>query len=234
MGSARRLAPIVACALLAIPLTSCVIVPYSPPSKAESVPVQLDRADEVLLSVGPREFLDDTGTALRRRDRGLDVVDGLAFRNAVFPDGDWRLSRLLNADDRARLADSGADYLVVVGKVEAGKPEEHGAFLAGGPYGFYGAASATVEGSALVLIIDLAKGSVLDMLRASATGTDVAVGLFYGLIFHAMTESSVRDECLDSIVDTIRRAQPRGQVKVVLMAAEPVNASTYPLSIIAQ
>jgi hypothetical protein len=195
--------------------------------------VRLDNADQVILTIGPRELLEDAREALRRRDDEFEIVDSLAFRNAVFPEGDWRLSRLLDPSGHGRLAASGADYLVVVGPVIVEEIEMQGPFLAS-PYGFYGAAAGSAQGSALVLIVDLARGTVLDAVKTRAEGTDVAVGYFYGLIIHATTESSIRRACLDSVVATIRAARPSGSVQIALMAAEPTESNDYALSVIAE
>jgi hypothetical protein len=214
-------------------LAACVVVPYSPPTESQSTPVRLENADQVILTIGPRELLDEARESLRGRDRDFEMVDSLAFRNAAFPDGDWRLSRLLAPEAHGRLADSGADYLVVVGPVVVGEPDEQGLFLASG-YGFYGAGASSTQGSALVLVVDLARGAVLDAVRTRAQGTDVAVGFFYGLIIHATTESSVRRACLDSVVETVRSARPTGTVRLALMAAEPIAENDYALSVITE
>jgi hypothetical protein len=127
-------------------------------------------------------FLDRLAgvTAHRRRDRELEIVDSLAFRNSIFPEGGWQLSQLLDPAVRPRLAASGADYLVVVGPVRVAADEGHGLFLEVPGFGFYGAASGSTQGSALVLIVDLARGAVLDAVETRARGTDVAVGFFTG------------------------------------------------------
>lgn len=228
-----RIKGLLAVGVVATLITGCVVVPYSPPTESSSTPVRLEHADRVLLTVGPRQLLEDTSVALRRRDREFEIVDSLAFRAAVFPEGDWRLSRLLDPERHALLAASGADYLVVVGPVLTGLPDEHGLFV-GTAYGFYGAQANTTQGSALMLIVDLARGEVLDALRTRAEGTDVAVGFFYGLIVHATTESSVRRACLDSVVETLRRVHPDGRLRLALMAAEPIGSSEYALSLITE
>ncbi|MCU0977451.1 MAG: hypothetical protein MUC71_14250 [Steroidobacteraceae bacterium] len=222
-----------AVAVAGILAAGCVVVPYSPPAESSSTPVRLEQADRVLVTVGPRQLLEDTSEALRRRDRDIEIVDSFAFRAAVFPEGDWRLSRLLVPERRSLLAASGADYLVVVGPVLTGAPDERGLFV-GTAYGFYGAGTNTTQGSALMLIVDLARGEILDALRTRAEGTDVAVGFFYGLIIHATTESSVRRACLDSVVETLRRVHPEGRLRLVLMAAEPIGSSEYALSLITE
>lgn len=223
-----------ACLALATLIAGCIVVPYSPPTESQSTPVRLENAEQVVLSIGPREMLEDTRASLRRRDRDLEIVDGLAFRNAVFPEGGWRLSQLLDPAARPSLAASGADYLVVVGPVQVDADEGHGMFLEVPGFGFYGAAAGSTTGSALVLIVDLARGEVLDAVSTRAKGTDVAVGFFYGLIVHATTETSVRNACLDSVVETIRAARPEGEVRLALMAAEPVDSSNYALSLITE
>jgi hypothetical protein len=235
-GRARlgcRIDALLAVAVVAMLATACLVVPYSPPTESSSTPVRLEHADRVLLTVGPRQLLEDTSDALRRRDRDIEIVDSFGFRAAVFPEGDWRLSRLLDPERHALLAASGADYLVVVGPVVVGAPDEHGLFV-GSAYGFYGAQANTTQGSALMLIVDLARGEVLDALRTRAEGTDVAVGFFYGLIIHATTESSVRRACLDSVVETLRRVHPDGRLRVALMAAEPIGSNEYALSLITE
>jgi len=229
-GRGKALLAVGAVATLAV---ACVVVPYSPPTESSSTAVRLEQADRVLLTVGPRQLLEDTSDALRRRDRDIEIVDSFAFRATVFPEGDWRLSRLLDPERHALLAASGADYLVVVGPVVVGAPDEHGLFV-GTAYGFYGAGANTTQGSALMLIVDLARGEVLDALHTRAEGTDVAVGFFYGLIIHATTESSVRRACLDSVVATLRRVHPDGRVRVALMAAEPIGSNEYALSLITE
>jgi hypothetical protein len=179
-------------------------------------------------------MLEETRASLRRRDRELEIVDSLVFRDSIFPEGGWQLSQLVDPAARPRLAASGADYLVVVGPVQVVADEGHGLFLEVPGFGFYGAASGSTQGSALVLIVDLARGEVLDAVETRARGTDVAVGFFYGLIVHAMTETSVRSACLDSVVETIRAARPAGVVRLALMAAEPVASSNYALSVITE
>lgn len=229
----RRIRGFMAVGVAGILAAGCVVVPYSPPAESSSTPVRLEQADRVLVTVGPRQLLEDTSDALRRRDRDIEIVDSFAFRAAVFPEGDWRLSRLLDPGRRWLLAASGADYLVVVGPVLTGAPDERGLFV-GTAYGFYGAGANTTQGSALMLIVDLARGEILDALRTRAEGTDVAVGFFYGLIIHATTESSVRRACLDSVVETLRRVHPQGPLRLALMAAEPIGSSEYALSLITE
>jgi hypothetical protein len=220
--------------MLAAFSAGCVVVPYSPPTESQSAPVRLENAEQVILSIGPREMLEETRASLRRRDGELEIVDSLAFRNSIFPEGGWQLSQLLDPAVKPRLAASGADYLVVVGPVRVAADEGHGLFLEVPGFGFYGAASGSTQGSALVLIVDLARGEVLDAVETRARGTDVAVGFFYGLIVHATTETSVRRACLDSVVETVRAARPKGVVRLALMAAEPVASSNYALSVITE
>jgi hypothetical protein len=213
-------------------IAGCVVVPYPARTEHQALPVRLESADKVLLSIGPRILLEDTRKALEKRDRDLEIVDSLAFRNRAFPDGDWRLSSLLDPTRPVRQAALEADFLLVVGQVSV--EEDYHGMMALSPYGAFGAGRSAAEASALMLIVDLQRGQVLDIVRTRAKGNTVGVGVVVALVFHATTESSARRAYIDSMVEAIRSVRPRGPVRLALMTAEPVESGANPISLIAE
>jgi hypothetical protein len=63
---------------------------------------------------------------------------------------------------------------------------------------------------------------VIEQLTSEATGTDLGVGLFYGLFVVSDTSGSARNNAIREVAGAIARAKPAGPVGVAFLAVEPI------------
>ena len=75
--------------LLGIALSGCLAVPHSVDPEVSKTEKVVLPAEEILLTLGPRNFLHTMEEALDEVDPDLDIVDGLKFRDTAFPEGGW-------------------------------------------------------------------------------------------------------------------------------------------------
>jgi hypothetical protein len=213
----RLIFPVVCAAGFAL-LAGCVVVPYTPKAEVTPVPAGLDDAEHTWVTVGPRRVLEDIGREVGKLDPQIQLVDGVALRDALFPNGGWTLAALLQEDNRPNLTASGADYLAVIGPSKSGKMDSTGAFA------FYlvflGAQKTTQHVSMSVLLVDLQAGRALESAEIKADGTGTAVGYVYAIIVTPEMDRSLQQGAAGGIVHAVRKVRPNGGVRVGLMARE--------------
>jgi hypothetical protein len=199
-------------------LSGCVVIPYTPPSETQQDLTDVPDQDHVLLSVGPRRFLEGMAKSLRDQESRIEYVDGQVFLDTAAPDGHLTLARLLDPATRDRIAGLQTDYLVLFGEVEGEVPKTSGGMMI--YMGFWGAQKATDATRYWVALIDLRTMRVIEQLITTSTGTDVALGLFYGIIVISDTDKSAQKGVIRNVVEVLSRAKPDGPLRLVMLARE--------------
>jgi len=198
-------------------LGGCVIVPYPVSPEVETIEaVRLNT--NVLVSVGPDRLLKKIESRLEDREAGIEIADALAFRDAAYPAGEWKLARLLEEGVAPSVAASlGVDYLVLVSvsALEASS-DEKGLML------YPLMAMSVKETSAFeIAIIDLRRGVVARTARIEASGhTRGGFWVLYGVFTDPMTERAVLHGVQDAVMATLRERQNTGTVRVTVLATE--------------
>jgi hypothetical protein len=203
--------------LLAV-LAGCVIIPYTPPSETQHDLADVPNPEQVLLSVGPRRFLEEMAEALHDQEPRIEYVDGQTFIDTAAPDGDLTLARLLDPATRDSIAGLQADYLVLLGEAEGEVLKTSGGMLA--YIGFYGAQKTTGATRYWAALIDLRTMRLMEQLTTTSTGTDAGLGLFYGIFVVSNTEGSAQKGVIRNVAEVLSSARPEGPVRLVMLARE--------------
>ena len=173
---------------------------------------------KTLVSVGPRRLLDFLTDRIISAVPDLKPVDGLLYRDTVFPQGGWQLQALLDAGNRARVAGAlQVDYLVLVTPLDYTVGDESGFFV---PL-VAGAQSAEHKASLSATVYDLKSGSALRRIDSTATGKERVysyVILFSGTTPHVVTP--MLDAMVKEIAETLSKANAHSPSRIVVMAAE--------------
>ncbi len=199
-------------------LTGCVIVPHpvTPNTeRAEEIPL----ADDILVSVGPRRFLEKITDKVSKRRKDITVVDALTFRDAAFPDGGWQLTDLLESGNAARVASElDVQFLILIGAGNIEKLGEDKGLYVPGLIGLQ-YAEETSELSALV--IDLPNAQPVAQYRIEASGK---LGMANWVIFFAikdpMTEAAVLRGLMDALDKSVAVQTGRDKTRIAILAAE--------------
>ncbi|MDH3375116.1 MAG: hypothetical protein OEM85_17290 [Gammaproteobacteria bacterium] len=210
--------PLAGLAVLAIVFGGCIAPQTVDPEIHVIEKVRL--ADDVLVSVGPRRILESLSKRIAKHDRDIAIVDGLTFRDTAFPEGEWRLSALVEVPERRSSVAAALDvkYLVLVGPAKLEEiTDEKGEF-----YGIVPSAVSGTETSTLsAVVIDLNSGQSLSQIVAKASGTyRVGAYLIYVAGTDPMTESAVYSGLSEAIVGAVRKDSGEGKVRLALLAAE--------------
>ena len=157
-------------------LTGCIVIPQSVDATVEAhEEVRLN--EDILVSVGPRRLLDNIAQNISKLDRGITIVDSLAFRDTAFPEGGWRLSDLIEPAERRLSVAAALDvgYLVLLGPASLEEMSDE----KGGMVWPLGAVSGKETSTLSAVVIDLSSGRALSQLAVSASGTYHAVLYIY-------------------------------------------------------
>lgn len=206
------------CAAACAILSGCVVVPYTPKADVTPAVASLEDAAHTFVTIGPRRFLEDVGKEIVRLDPKIKLVDNLALRDALFPNGGWSLEELLQEASRPNLAASGADYLAIIGPPKVGKTDSSGMFL------WYlislGAEKSTMHSSLSAMLVDLKQGQTTGGVNIRVDGEGAAVGYVYAVIVTPMMDASLLQGTASGIVQAVRRMRPGGNVRIGLLARE--------------
>jgi hypothetical protein len=161
-------------------------VPYPVwPDVSTSTTASID--DELLLTLAPREYLEDFSEKIIRSYKNIEVVDGMLFRDTAFPDGGWELQQFLEPKNYSRVRSVlDLDYVVILGEEELVLGDVEGIFIP-----FFGAGAQKKESRVSAAIFDLTSGKFERQINVEAVGHE---GGFFLVIVgggaKALTESS--------------------------------------------
>jgi len=202
--------------MLLLPITGCVVVPY-PVSHETALVDEFEINDQVHVTVGPRELIEEVSKHIVKHNPNIELVDPLLFRDTAFPSGNWSLQELMKPENRTRVAEQlDMQYLVLLTTVLVETGEEEGFLIP-----FLGAMAVPEDSTLSALIIDLRQGSIVTQLSATSSGKGRM--LYYVIIIVAadpMTESAVISGLSESIAETLAAESHSGRLRIAILAAE--------------
>jgi len=186
---------------MATSLSGCtaplIPIEYVPDATVRSASIPEKEADRTLVSIGPRRFLDHLTKRIAKENARLAAVDRLAVRDAMFPQGDWRLSALLAAAPSDDVRDQ-VDYLVLV----------NGRAI-------WAASNAIIAHSDLsAFVLDVSAHAFATGYRARSDAS------YLRIFFDIDAHQAVTLEIAHAVADYMLRAHTEGTVRFVVMAAE--------------
>ena len=208
-------------------LCACVMVPYTPDTDITRLKGKVPDPSAVKLTIGPRLLLEEMGEKLVSRDKRIQIVPGLEFRDTVFPAGNWTLSTLLAPETRERIKATQTDYLVAFGPMQYEEDESDNLMYMG--FGFWGIADIEGQADISTVVVDLKKACVVNLLLADCEASLRGVGWFFGVFIVPRHEHSIEEELADELVRILKVARPEGAIRIVLMAAESADFEGDPL-----
>ena len=199
-------------------LTGCVIVPHPVAPHIERAE-EIRPADDILVSVGPRQLLEKITDKVSKRRKDITVVDALMFRDTAFPDGGWQLADLLERGNAARVAkELNVQFLILIG---AGKIRQSGEDKSVLLPGLLGLQYAEETSELSVLVIDLPNAQPVEQYRIEASGT---AGALYFVIYIAMkfpmTKAAVLRGLMDALDTSVAVQTGRDKTRIAILAAE--------------
>ena len=208
-------------------LCACVVIPYTPDTEITRLKGKVPAPSAVKLTIGPRLFLKEMGEKLVSRDKRIQIVPGLEFRDTVFPAGNWTLSTLLSSKTRERVQATQTDYLVAFGPMQYEEDESGDLMLVG--IGFWGIANIEGQADISTVVVDLEKTCVVNLLLAECEASWRGIGWFFGIFIAPRHERSIEEELADELVRILKAERPEGAIRIVLMAAESADFESPPL-----
>lgn len=144
-------------------LNGCV--PY-PVSSEASVSTSVTIDQELILTLSPREYLEDFADEITRKHANIEVVDGFLFRDTAFPEGGWKLKQLLQPDTCSRVkAALELDYVVILGQEETLEGDVKGVFIP-----FFGAGTQKLESRVSAAVLDITSRKFECQINVEAEG----------------------------------------------------------------
>jgi len=208
-------------------LCSCVAIPYTPDTEIARLNGKVPDPSAVKLTIGPRLFLEEMGEKLVIRDKRIQIVPGLEFRDSVFPAGNWTLSTLLATETHERISETQVNYLIAFGPMRYEEDKSDNAMWAG--VGFWGVYDVEGKAEISIVVVDLEKSCVVDLLLAECKASFRGIGWFYGAFTVPRHEHSIAEELADELVQILKAARPEETIRIVLMAAESTDFESAPL-----
>jgi len=150
----------------------------------------------------------------------VEYTAGQLFIDAVAPESDLSLARLLDPAVSVPSQHTTTDFLVLLGQPEDEILGEWGEVLV--TPGLIGAMTSRATTHYSAAVIDLQSRTVVEHLTTTSTGTDAGVGFIYGVFISSNTAKSARQGLLRSIAATLDAARPAGPIRVVLLSREPL------------
>ena len=214
-----RAIPLLCLAVLAL-AAGCATNTGEVPSSRTS---EMLGAGEILLTRGPRQFLQSMESALSEADPGLVIADGTTFRDAAFPDGGWTLAEMLTPAARQRVRQPlSVDYLLLFGPLQHTHGDGGGTDTISLEMPVAAGVGQPEEESTLSgLIVDLATGNIVSQVDVTAAGSS-AFAIW--IIVAAGTDADSGENAMKGM-SSARGTEIRGHSAsshpgIVLLAAE--------------
>ena len=205
-------------AILFLTTTSCVVAPY-PVSPDVTFNDQVEISDDIILTLGPRELLEKISTKITSSYENIEIIDGLSFLETAFPDGEWKLGKLLEPDTCSRVKKQlDVAFLVIVGPEEYFHSEEGYTSILPP---ILGVGSEEKVSKISSVIIDMRRGEIVCQISSEAHGKDryvhyvvVAVGTI------ALTKSSAITGLAKETGRVIDKLTESEKTRIALIAVE--------------
>ena len=170
-------------------LSGCVPYPVSPESDISNHTL-VDQ--ELLLTLAPREYLEDFTEEITRNYENIEVVDGMLFRDSAFPEGEWKLKQFIEPKNYSRVkAALVLDYVVILGQEELLLGEVEGIFIP-----FFGAGAQKKESKVSAVVFDITSGEFVRQINVQAEGH---VGGIFVAVIGGGAEASTRSSAVKGL-----------------------------------
>lgn len=197
----------------------CVIIPYPVAPDIERIE-EVRLAADVVVSAAPRRLLEGVSERLEKANDELTVVDPIAFRDAAFPEGGWRVDDLLQPGRCQAVAkELDVRFLVLIGGGAVRARDEMGIMA---PLMMPLGAMTMGETSVLsAVVVDLESGETACRVRSQAEGTGAMFAWVMAVVAIApMTGSAAERGLARAITDAIADEGVHGPMRVAVLAAE--------------
>jgi len=197
-------------------LYGCVPVPYPVTPQLEVSDSVVLPSEDILVTLGPRSFLESLEKALTDESSRIEIADALSFRDAAFPEGGWTLAQLLAPGncDRVR-QQTGVDVVVLFGPLETESSRLRGPYIWPA-----GVGQATTESTLSAVLIDLESNDLVCQVDVTARGKYTLMSWGWTVPVLPMTESGAIAGMMRTLAEEIRRRTAADHPRVVLLAAE--------------
>lgn len=208
---------------IVLSIMGCAVGVPSKPSREIMRSREVTVQDNAVVSLAPRELLEKVSKEINTSYENIELVDGVQFRDTAFPEGGWRLEKLLTPETAQRVSKQlNVDYLAVIGAWEVSEGEEKGFFI---PL-LAGALSAESKAALTALIVDLHTGKVISKIASQASGTSY---ILYYVIFMAGNEPQISSEAITGLANeigsVITELNPQGTERLAILALEQFEVS---------
>ena len=198
-------------------LAGCIAIPYEVAPEIVETGRVVFPSEAILLTRGPRQFLELMEQAVLEFDSRIVIIDGMGFRDTAFPDGGWTLQEMQGSPALMRVRQQlQVDYLLLFGPLA----EE----FSGWPVIPYpipiGAGKSESQTTLSALVIDLNNGQPVSQLDVTAAGGGAGATFFFSVFSFAETRDSTVNGMARALIREIREHSSKPQPKIALLAAE--------------
>jgi hypothetical protein len=203
--------------IFSLSAASCIPVPY-PVTPEVAISEKPVLANDILLSVGPRELLESISREIKASHENIEIIDGELFRDTAFPEGGWRLGQLLEPSTCNRVQQQlNIDYLVIVGPEKLILSDDKFFYI---PF-LIGAGSEDKVSRISSVILDMKTGEMVCQISSEAHGTERAaiyIVIVAGTI--ALTSSSAIKGLAREVGRVINNLSKSEKIRIAVIAAE--------------
>ncbi len=206
---------ILACLFLA----GCVPVPFKPSATVSQTAVGPEQTAPRLALADERSEAHSVAKAIRHGEPRIVLVDAASWSARVGTAA--TLPEVLAAAHEGH-PELAADYLLSVGEPTNHQLHDTGAAA---PFLFVpsvvGYEKIQSIGTLSATLVDLKEPQSLEVLCASSTYSEVAAGLFYGVMTVAMPEAALRDALAKEVTHRLAVMQPAGTIRLLVLSQDP-------------
>ena len=198
----------------------CIVLPVPVEPQIEQVG-DVEIPGEMLVSLEPRDLLENLTKKLVKNKHNIEVVDALTFRDTAFPEGGWRLHDLLDPLVASRVSDAlNVTHLALISVQHTNEWDEDFSLMI--PLAF-GALYGEEKSAMSVLIIDMRQPQTVTRTVVTATGhTRGAFLAVYGVFFEPMTAGAAENGIVDAIVQAVTSGAGHETVRIALLATRGI------------
>lgn len=208
--------------LILFNISGCIFVTDATPEVMHSDKVVIE--DNSVLSLADRRMIEYLSKTIRQKQNNIEVVDGLSFRDTVFPEGGWELQDLLAHGEESNLSEeTNVDYLIVISPYT--EVEQKGVFVFGAPF-MIGYHSGTERFSVSAKLIDMESLDVIDQIISKGEGEGMWAGFFWWVVYGEKVVQPALDTLADEIVQVVTKLKKSEKSRIVIMSLEkPIDLS---------
>lgn len=204
--------------LVCVLLAGCVPVPFKPSAAVSQTPVGPEQVAPRVARADDRSEARAVAKVIHHDEPRIVLVDAASLAARLGAAG-TTLPEVLAAAREER--ESVADYVLSVGEPTNRQLHDTGAAA---PFLFVpsvvGYEKTQSIGTLSATLVDLKEPQSLEVLCASSTYSEVAAGLFYGVMTVAMPAAALRDALAKDVTRRLTVMQPQGTIRLLVLAQD--------------